>query len=156
MIAEWIEFKIDEASDYIPMQRWSIDHWQTLAYLETRAVDAHGVIDNKRMRCNPRLHREFYYLNEFHIPQGKEYPTRLKGEEIYGHDDWSCLEDFVAAGLLRAWWSVIKSDSIFGQNIAKIEMSDSGLALAAALRQHRALGGAYHTFEIDFVEVGHE
>lgn len=136
---EWHPYKPD-GDDYVPMERWGKDHWTTLLYLETCAVDTGGMISNPKMRCNPRLHRAFAHGYP-HDPQSREYPTRLKGgEERYGHDDWSCLEDMVAAGLVTAEWRQPFTAPVFGGGCARVRLTERGQAIAAALRQHRAAG----------------
>lgn len=119
----------------VPMSAWGRDHWSTLAYLETCAVDNHGYIVRKRMRCDKDLHP--------HLAHGgrlgpKKYPTRLKGGELLDdHDDWSCVDDFVTAGL------VTLTPGIQPQ----VRFTDKGLRLAAALRAHKAEGGNWDDFE---------
>lgn len=134
----WIQYEA-EGDDFIPIERWGHDHWSTLAYLETRVVDGKGAIDNRRMRCNARLHREFA-----HSADGSEYPTRLKDGEQDRHDDWSCLEDMVAAGLLIA--SFRGSGKPFGGTQGRIQLTEAGLDITAQLRNHKANGGTYATF----------
>lgn len=90
---EWHEYKAED-DDFIDISEWGQDHWSTFAYLETRAVDAGGVIDNRKMCCNARLHREFANGMD-----AESCHTRLKSREAGKRDDWSCLEDMVAAGL---------------------------------------------------------
>ena len=143
----WHEYKI-EGNDYIPITRWGQDHWSTLAYLETRVVNGKGYIDNPRMRCNPRLHRHFAAVDPFtSVPyDGSKYPTRLKDGEIERHDDWSCLEDMVAAGLLTAQWRVCYRGAMFGNSEARVTFTATGQALAAQLRAHKAGGGKWSDF----------
>jgi len=138
-----------EAGDdgYIPMERFGHDHWSTFAYLETCVVDVHGYIDNRRMRCNARLHREFAWRAD-----GSDYPTRLKDGEQARHDDWSCLEDMAAAGLIRAWWRE-PAGEFFGGGQARVELTERGQEIAAQLREHKAAGHPYATFVP--IEVGH-
>src|SRR5688572_21590317 len=97
----WDKYEFE--GEGVPVKDWGQDHWSTFAYLETRAVDAKGVIDNRRMRCNPRLHRHLANMGMGSIIDGSKYPTRLKVGTIDKHDDWSCLEDMVAAGFLKAF-----------------------------------------------------
>ena len=145
----WNEYKPGKGDDYIPIARWGQDHWSTLAYLETRVTDGRGLIDNPRMRCNPRLHRHFAHVCTFtgKPHDGPEYPTRLKDGEIDHHDDWSCLEDMVAAGLITAQWRVRHVGALFGNSEAKVALTDAGQALAAQLRAHKAGGGRWANFE---------
>ena len=146
---EWTEYKADktDGDDYVPVSEWGSDHWSTFAYLETRAVDAKGQIDNRRMRANMRLHRHFFWATVLHRADNKEYPTRLKGgSELKKHDDWSCLEDMVAAGLLRSWFRRVNDDA-FNNSRGRVEFTELGLSVAAELRRHKANGGQWSNFE---------
>jgi hypothetical protein len=141
------------------MEQWGKDHWSTFAYLETCAVDGHGIIQNAHMRCHARLHRPFVHLGFGGVPNdGSKYPTLLKdGVEVQRHDDWSCLEDMVAAGLLRSWFQM-RSGEYFGHGVAKIELTPLAWDIAGQLRTYRGEGGNYATFtptlppEIEAVE----
>ncbi len=85
----------------IPLNRWGKDHWSTLAYLETRAVDAAGVIKNANMRTNIKRHPLFVARGRLAPPtDGGQYPTSYKDGEMNNHDDWDCLDDMVQTGLL--------------------------------------------------------
>jgi len=152
MSMEWSEYRAT-GDCYVPVADWGADHWSTLAYLETRAVDANGIIDNRRMRCEPRLHREFMHDVAFFISAAiteKKYPTRLAGGvELDDHDDWSCLEDMVAAGLIKAFFRRKYHGRAFGNSEAKVEFTNTGLAAAAALRRHKARGGKFADFRYD-------
>lgn len=128
-------------SDFVPMARWGRDHWSTLLYLETCAVDRHGMIDTRRMRCHPRLHREFVAVVCGRPSDGSAYPTRLRDGELPDHDDWSCLEDMAAAGLLKAWWREIWAHHPFANSEARVELTPLGLRLVADIRAHKARGG---------------
>ena len=134
-MATWSEYK-PEGNDYIPIDQWGQDHWSTFAYLETRAVDDRGLIDNRKMRCNPRLHREFAHGGGYTgmLCDGSKYPTRLKDGEIDRHDDWSCLEDMVAAGLIVAQWRVVHHGAVFGNSQAKVAFTAAGEAMAPDFR----------------------
>jgi hypothetical protein len=123
---EWIQYE-PESDDATPIQLWGQDHWSTFAYLETRIVDHDGVVDNRKMRCAPRLHREFaHFMYEGELADGSKYPTRLKSGEIENHDDWSCLEDMVVLGLIKAFWHVKYPDRAFGNSEAQVELTAKG------------------------------
>lgn len=133
------------ATTHVPMDQFGRDHWSTLAYLETVAVDHGGRIAFQRMRCDRTRHPHYA-----HMPlelEGGRYPTRLKGGvERDDHDDWDCLDDLEAAGL-------VLSIGTGAQPIVK--MTPEGLRIAAALRKHRADSGlharSYDTFEVQHV-----
>lgn len=146
-VVEWTQYEVD-GDDYIPIERWGRDHWSALMYLETRATDAGGVIDNRRMRCNARLHREFANVRApgYPIVDGKQYPTRLRDGEIENHDDWSCLEDLISAGLIEGWYRVKYPAEAFGNSIARIELTELGWWVAAQLRRHKAEGHVFADF----------
>ncbi len=85
----------------IALNRWGKDHWSTLAYLETRAVDSAGVIKNANMRTSIKRHPLFVARGPLASPtDGGQYPTSYKDGEMCEHDDWDCLDDMVQAGLL--------------------------------------------------------
>lgn len=142
--SKWIKYEPSDPSDYISMLKWGVDHWSTLAYLETRAVDHKGIINNEHMRCDPRIHSPFAHRGSF-SGNGKECPTRLKGgEDMSNHDDWSCLEDMVAAGLIEAW---------FSESQAKIKLTDYGQSVANLLRVHKMNGGSFSSFVFEETAV---
>ena len=141
--AQWIEYEAD-GDDYVPIAKWGKDHWSTFAYLETRTVDYGGEIDNERMRCNPRLHRAF--MNSANRLFSGNYPTRLAhGATIEPHDYWSCLEDMVAAGLIRAFYRC-RYGEFFGGGQARVELTDEGRRVAGLLRAHKADSGNFGDF----------
>jgi hypothetical protein len=115
-------------------------------------VDHAGKVDNNRMRCNPRLHRELMStMPGANVSDPDRYPTRAaRGEVIHNHDDWSCLEDMVAAGLIKAGFKGI-SQAPFGGTVAAIQFTDAGWAIAGQLRKHRGTGGRYAVFFVGAV-----
>jgi hypothetical protein len=138
---------IPEGDGYLPIQVWGKDHWSTLAYLETCTVDRRGIVDNNRMRCNPRLHREFMStMPGANTGEPNKYPTRLAVGVQNDHDDWSCLEDMVAAGLVKASFRQVR-DVVFGSNQACVELTPDGRKIANQLRQFRAQHGNYNGFK---------
>lgn len=137
----WYPLEISDSNDYVDPASWGKDHWSTLAYLETVCVDQRGQIQNPQMRCNPRLHRTFA-----HSADGSQYPTRLKDGELPNHDDWSCLEDAVAFGLLKAEWQTYPESPIFGGSKARVELTPLGSLVTAELRRHKAAGGSFADF----------
>lgn len=142
----------------IPMSRWGKDHWSMLAYAETLCVDGQpgtkgvGKIDHRRVRCNPAVH-PMQNVNTS-VSWQPNYGTCLRGYfqlenrqdlnvavaagmKLVDHDDWSVLDDLEAAGLV----DIISTANGF------ITMTPKGMGLAAQLRQHKAGGGHFATFE---------
>ena len=138
-----------EGEDFVPMDRWGKDHWSTLAYAETCAVDNSGALENARLRCNSCLHRPFVYVDGLGVMHdGSAYPTRLKDGELQNHDDWSCLDDAVAAGLIEMKWRKVYrgNNRVFGFAVAQVTLTPLGLQVAAELRAYKAGGGNFASF----------
>lgn len=143
----WEKYEPGNRESYVHFSRWGKDHWSTLAYVECRAVDDGGVLDNRRMRTNPRLHRTLVGVTFGQMQDGSAYPTRLKDGEIEPHDDWSCLEDMAAYGLLNMYVRTTNDREVFGCDQAKVELTEVGQIVAAELREHKASGGNFAGFE---------
>lgn len=134
-------------------ERFGRDHWALLAYLETLVVDAVaersdedgtaavGTIDRERMRCNPVAHP--HLMGQRQLVGGSVdasgrylYPSRVRGREVPGHDDWHVLDDLEAAG----WVEAISVVNGF------VRLTPAGLTVALALRAHKASGGTLAAF----------
>lgn len=138
------------AGRFVPIEDWGKDHWSTFAYAETCVVD-HQPLSRDRLRCNvkKRPHLVGPTVNRFGNARWEpDYGSKLKGYFLEGderdesrklanHDDWDCLEDMEEAGLIEIV-SVIN---------AIVVLTEAGLAVAAHLRQHKARGGSFATFE---------
>lgn len=138
----------DGSNPPIPMEKWGKDHWSTLAYMETREVDDRGILDGDRMRCNVYIH--LLLQGKVHILRRirttDEYPTILKdGVLQHNHDDWSCMEDAISAGLVEAEISPCPEDSIIWRKV-RIKLTERGRLIANQLREHKAGGGNYSNF----------
>lgn len=134
----------------IPMSEWGKDHWSTLAYVETRCVDHDGKLDGDKMRCNWRLHRTLIGRMQLQAGMnGEKYPTRLRQGDVLGHDDWSCLEDMVSAGLLTWTETVEFPGVVFGGTTVTVNLTETGTAIAQQLRHHKASGGSFADFMPD-------
>ena len=145
-----------EGNDYVDIGHWGKDHWSTLAYLESRVIDNRGMINNLQMRCNSRLHRHFAHVETMLMTDGGKYPTRLqKGIELEEHDDWSCLEDMVAANLLTAQYRENASypNEIFGNMEARVKLTELGTQVSGMLRAHKATGGTFSNFSLSSKEL---
>ncbi len=121
----------------IPIENWGKDHWSVFAYVETLAVENKGfaIPDARRMRANHSTHP--FLGNE---DDGSMFPTRLKNGELFGHDDWDCLDNCVNESLLK--------DIGTGINRA-YELTELGKLVAGQLRTHKMNGGVFHTFVVD-------
>lgn len=123
---------------HIPMGKWGKDHWSTLAYLETLAVDHNGLAKpmNARMRTNEIRHPHLIGVG-LGCVGGSEYPTRLKEGEVKGHDDWDCVDDATEEG--------ITEDVGTGLNRA-YKFTKLGKEVMAKLRQFKMDGGNFGSF----------
>lgn len=137
------------------------DHWSLLAYLETRCVDGQygvGVIDFRRMRCNPAQHST-YAVNR--TAWQSNYGTKLAGffdfaerddlvaaaaagVQLPDHDDWDCIADLEAADLL----------TLTSSANGLVKLTDLGLKVSAALRAHKAAGGQFAEFTCPIALAG--
>lgn len=114
--------------------RWGRDHFSTLVYAETRAVDFQGVLHANHLRTNSDK-RPFGNGAGWN----DKYSTRLaNGEIVAGHDDIDVLEDLEAAGLLTIVSLVNRT----------IKMKPKGIRLAHQVRYHLIQGGAYASFVV--------
>lgn len=120
----------------IKIEQWGKDHWSTFAYIETLAVDNSGLAipDARRMRVIHTLHP-----SKENDHDSSNYPTRLKGNGIqFNHDDYSCLEDAEAEGLLED----------IGTGLNPIyKLTKKGMTIAQQLRRHKMNGGNFANFE---------
>ena len=123
---------------HIPMNLWGKDHWSTFAYIECICVDNKGVPSLDRMRCDPDAHPGL--TNRGNLHNDKKYPTRLTGgQEVFDHDDWSCVEDMEREELLT--WEGTGINPFF-------VMTKKGMEVAAKLREHKANGGNFSNFKL--------
>jgi hypothetical protein len=143
----WEKYEPGERENYVHFSRWGKDHWSTLAYVECKCVDDNGVLDNRKMRTNPRLHRTLVGVTFGQIQDGSAHPTIARNGEIEQHDDWSCLEDMAAFGLLDMYVRTVKNREVFGCDEAKVELTELGQIVAAELREHKGRGGNFADFE---------
>ena len=130
------------ASDHVsarpefPVYMWSKDHWSTLAYIECVCVDHKGKPDLRRIYANAKRHPAMYV----NLCPSKEYPIRLKGLQVHNRDEWDCIEDMEALGLINNIGT--------GINPAFV-MLPLGILVSAEIRAHKASGGTFSTFTCD-------
>lgn len=127
----------------LPLEQFAKDHWSLLAFVETRCVDFKGQLDYDRLRCNRDTHSAQFLLRKYPTSTvagtwKHEWGTRLKdGTVVPEHDDWDCLDDLEAAGLVETL-SYIKSN---------VRLTERGLHVAQQLRVFKAQGGQYKDFQ---------
>jgi len=135
--------KDEERSSKLPLltvENFGKDHWSTFGYIETRNVDYGGVIAREKMRCHNARHP--LLANEF---DGSAYPTRLKGDvSIEDHDDWDCVMDLVAEGLLADVGTAVNP---------RFDLTPKGVQVASELRAWKAGGGNFHSFMPGYVKT---
>lgn len=128
------------------------DHNSLLAYLETLQVDSSNpgvaTIDKRRMRTNPGRHPlQAVNVNDSCGGWDPSYGTRLAGywglkdkvnpkRLVRGHDDWDCLDDLEAAGMVE----------ILSLANGYVRFTDKGLKVASDLRAWKAKGGQFADF----------
>lgn len=145
---------LDEIIPIIPMGEWGKDHWSTLVYVESRAVDHNGIPDLNHLRCNETRHPGLkgpmarVCLRSWQ----PEYGTRLKGfwlhtkpdrtdphRQLPQHDDWDCIDDLEEAGCIN----------LIGTGINPvIRLTDLGWELAGKVRRWKAEGKTFATFTV--------
>jgi hypothetical protein len=116
------DWPADTSRPPVPLALFGTDHWSTFAYVETRTVDHHGLLDHDHMRCHARrtlvmLHAKRGVSGA--SADGSRYPTRIKASatpdtdgrfgvtELPDHDDYDCLDDLIVAGLLEPRMPVV-------------------------------------------------
>lgn len=152
---------------YVPMNLFGKDHWSTLAYAEIEAVECGGfqVGFDARMRQGRQHFRVMYEecrrpkrINGGHrgIVMRPEHGSRLNdGSFVENHDDWHCIQDMVAAGLMG-----VKKRGLIMPLVEEMEpgvvlhLTPLGHAIVASLRRHKAEGGNFAEFR--FAPEAHE
>lgn len=118
----------------VPIEDFGHDHWSTFGYLETRIVDYGGVVDKHHLRCIHKRHPHRAHAGG----DATRYPTRLRGgATLANHDDWDCLDDFEAAGLV---------DNAGTGMHPVFQLTDLGREVAGKLRAHKGQGGQWRDF----------
>lgn len=142
------------SDEYIEMSQWSKDHWSTLVYVETVMVECGGfqLGTDARMRSNRRHVRVMHEMcprpkrpsssgSGLAVVMSPHHGTRLKdGTEVAGHDDWMCVQDMAEAGLFTVGVEGVEPGET-------LHLSPRGQDLVSQLRQHKAGGGTFASFE---------
>lgn len=176
----------------VPTALFGKDHWSTFAAVEHWAVDRQGLLDHDRMRCSATLHPTMLAAKPIAalgriMPSsiGAEHPTIIKDGQppdehgrygdarVAAHDDYSCLDDLLHAGLLTVAMPPCREDGLFtdiggrpiqvhGETIsaafltgmaewelaayARWNLTGYGRKVHAALRTFKADGGRFQDF----------
>lgn len=144
--------------DRVPMERWGKDHWSTLAYLECRIVDNRGRIAHDHMRCHMRRHPAMHAAKRraiaFGNADGSQYPTKLRDGELADHDDYDCIDDMIAAGLVTVTMPPAPAQTLVTGLVetelmtrATYALTPLGQAIAGQLRAHKGNGGNWRSFQ---------
>lgn len=162
----------------ISPSRFGADHWSTFAYVETRIVDYKGALNHEHMRCHTDRHPVMMFAKGpgLGAADGSAYPTRLRGEEIRDHDDYDCIDDLIAAGLLAVRMpevgpggfyvnaygrpAVVAGDVIRPEFVtglgelqlcahATFALTERGRQVAGDLRAHRSAGRNFASFVLE-------
>lgn len=130
----------------IPIERWGKDHWSTFAYAETRAVDHQGYLDLRHLRL------DLDYPSLVRPASGSlVWDERV---DLFNHTVIDCLNDAVAAGLLLSCSRTMRPRKRHPEFTYQVEFSPRGLAVAGALRAHKADGGDYASFVAPGAVIG--
>ncbi len=136
------------------------DHWSTFGYIETRCVDHGGTINKPHMRTDWKRHPMLTGPASMSV-DGSRSATRLfGGAEIKDHDDWDCVLDLEAAGLVTIDRRTVPDEALMtepgkrGQMSGlvgrtfnpKVQMTALGAEVAGKLRAHKAGGGSFGNF----------
>jgi hypothetical protein len=139
----------------VPIEQWGRDHWSLLAFVEWLCVNHQGALSvahRRNLRCNPKTHPGNCSMAQSAICGWKPtYGTRLKGyyvpgggvdlrRQIKNHDDWDCLEDMEAAGVLQ--------NKGTGMNPV-FWLTERGIDLAAQVGAHKMRGDNFAGFQPD-------
>ena len=134
----------------VPRERWGKDHWSTLLYLESCAVNQRGRIEHAKMRTSRRNWRLAGSVHGVaNVMSPDEYPTRLALLQVEraefdavhligGHDDWECVQDFADASLLTL--EVNEDHPVFPLPVT-CTLTSAGYQAAAEARKRRAETG---------------
>lgn len=124
----------------VTIEMFGKDHWSTFAYLTTLVNDG-GRVDIRRMRCDRKRHPLLAATPEFGGVVMSRYdspPTRLKNDELlHDHDDWDCVDDLTAVGLVENIGSHVNP---------VIRLTSEGLEVMRQITEHKQNGGVFANF----------
>lgn len=137
----------------ISIDRFSKDHWSLLAYVEHECINGQkgiGKLNRSKLRGNHNNH-PLLAVNDF---WKDSYSTRLSGFfeypfnsdvekscscgfQILGHDDWDCIDDFVAGGFVE----------IISMVNGLVKLTEKGIECCSQIDSHRLNGGYFSNFK---------
>lgn len=121
----------------VPVEQFGEDHWSNLLAAEGAGRGYGGRLDPNLKRCNKARHPEEFAAR---TTRGDWYrPTVLKdGTAVAGHDDYDCLADLQAAGLLLRHGGT-----------HRVTMTSLGLSVTAQLMGHMIDTDDFGSFDPD-------
>lgn len=131
---ELVEEKKEE-QEIIPHNLFGVYHWMMLLRVEGWVVMNNGEIEAERMRTN--------FNRRPPAPKGKQWDKLIhstrtnKGTLIDDHDDWDCLNDLVALGLVNI--DIWKNKKI-------VSLTETGFQVYVRLRRYRQNGEDLNKF----------
>lgn len=134
----------------VPITAFGKDHWSLLGYIGTCCENRDGGIgelNKERIRCNPESHPMHAVRRMGERTWKPSYGTRLAGFwkeggetdpalQLPDHDDWDCLDDLEAAGIIE----------VLSEANAFVRITEAGLQVYGALCEHKAAGGNFSEF----------
>jgi hypothetical protein len=134
MLMELVDTQALKQQGYVPMNKWGKDHWSMLGYLGTLAPDGEDIFP-PRIRQKRSRHWKPEYGTRLHgYFDDKNNPALL----LTDHDDWDCLHDMEAEGL------VVRpsgASTTFG-------FTPKGHEFVSALNRHKSEGGHFYNFSM--------
>ena len=130
----------------IAIKDFGKDHWSLLAYCEYRSVNHNNKLDISHLNCkHPAIATTPLGQNMWK----PEYGTRLNGyflkdgkkdetKHLLDHDDFDCLDDLEAAGLLKNVGTMIAPYA---------ELTNKGFKIMTLLNKHKQEGGYFGNFQ---------
>lgn len=106
-----------------PPSVWGRSHWMMLMHVEVRCVDHRGALSPEWLNINPDTHHPQYSEKRAVAGGAAGYsPTVIKAathpaedgayalRALPGHDEYDCLDDLAAAGLVVGYWPTGQAD----------------------------------------------
>lgn len=120
----------------LTLNQFGYDHWKLFYHLRERVTVHAGELDFRRMRCNQDRHPGFAVNGS---SWKHSWGTRVKGGRcLPEHDDWDCLYDLEAVGLVKIGGTGVNP---------RVYLPPTGVTAWEALAKHRQVGGLYTDFQ---------